>query len=106
MGEPNWSGVVPASTAGRVRLAPDQNSNFKPNCHTRGVVDVDVILPKVVGVLMSVPYGGLNCEWFHMLKASARNCRVPPSHSLVFLRSAISQLNCPGPKTLPTIELP
>ena len=63
MGVPSWSGGGAFSTCGAEApgFAPDQNSNFKPNCQTRGVVDVDVILPKVVGVLMSFSYSGLNC---------------------------------------------
>src|SRR5262249_17723965 len=61
------------------------------------------------GCETSVLTGLENCGWLNTLKNSARNCRVADSRRppmRVVLNSAVSKLNCRGPRKMPIPELP
>src|ERR1700722_8503244 len=71
----------------------------------RGFTDAEVICPNVEA--LTVRIGLLNCGGLKALKNSPRNSTDLLSWKiLVTLASDMSQLNCPGPRTMPMPELP
>ena len=72
-----------------------QKFNFRPNCKSRMLVDVEVTFPKLA--LTNVALGEPQLGWLGRLNASKRNSSVRRSANLIALIVEKSQLITPGP---------
>src|ERR1700733_1772890 len=79
------------------KMTNPQKYSFKATCSCRGLLTVDVIMPK--SLAPTVASGPWNCGWLNALKASARNSPCIPSLILDkrnSLKIDISKFLAPG----------